>query len=87
MGHLEDFTPCGEALFGAFGGFNSLWGSTFEDFWKILRPVGEHFLELLEDLTSCGGALFGVFGGFHVLWGSTFLSFMEDFMFCGRGLF
>ena len=112
---FEVFTSCGGALLRTFGRF-CVRGSTFEDFWKILRPVGEHFLELLEDLTSCGGALFGTFwrilgpvgerfsgffGGFHVLWGSafwgfggfsalwggTFLSFLEDFMSCGRGLF
>ena len=39
----------------------------FGTFWRILRPVGEHFLGLLEDFTSCGGALFGPFGGFYVL--------------------
>ena len=75
LGHLEDLTSCGGALFGAFGGFNILWGSTFEDFWKILRPVGEHFLELLEDFTLCGEALSGTFGGFYVVWGSTFWNF------------
>ena len=84
-----------------FGGFNVLWGSTFWDFWRILRPVGEHFLGHLEDLTSCGEALFGAFGGFNILWGSTFENFwkilrpvgehflelLEDLTSCGGALF
>ena len=88
-------------ILGLFGGFYVLWGSTFWDFWRILRPVGEHFLGLLEDFTSCEEALFGVFGGFYVLWGSTFwafwrilrpvgkhfLGFSEDFTCCGGALF
>ena len=65
-----------------------MWGSTFWDFWRILRRVGQHFVELFEDFTSCeehffelladlkscGAALFGAFGGFNVVWGSTFWS-------------
>ena len=84
-----------------FGGFYVVWGSTFWDFWRILRRVGEQFFELLEDLTSCGEALFGTFGGFNVVWGSTFGGFwwilrrvgehfwglFEDFMSCGGALF
>ena len=84
-----------------FGGFNVLWGSTFWDFRRILRPVGEHFLGHLEDLTSCGEALFGAFGGFNILWGSTFeefwkilrpvgehfLELLEDLTSCGGALF
>ena len=58
---LEDFTSCGGALFGTFGGFYVLWGSTFWAFWRILRPVRKHFLGFSEDFTSCGGALFGPF--------------------------
>ena len=64
-----------KALFGQFLARFCYFLVDFGTFWRILRPVGEHFLGLLEDFTSCGEALFGVFGGFHVLWGSTFLSF------------
>ena len=35
LGLLEDLTSCGGALFGTFGGFNVVWGSTFWDFWRI----------------------------------------------------
>ena len=72
---FEDLTSCGGSLFWAFGWFNVVWESTFWDFLRILRRVGEQCFELLEDLTSCGGALFGTFGGFYVVWGSSFLSF------------
>ena len=58
---LADLTSCGAALFGAFGGFNVLWGSAFWVFRRISRSVGEHFFEHN--------------GGFHVLWARTILSF------------
>ena len=72
---MEDFTSCGGALFGAFGGFNVLWGSAFWHFLEDLSPVWERFLGFSEDLTFCGGALFGTFGGSHALWARTILSF------------
>ena len=76
---LEDFTSCGGALLGAFGGFNVVWGSTSWSFCRILRRVGEHCLALLEDFTSCVEALFWTFGGFNVVWGSTFQAEIMDF--------